>query len=350
MEIKNNLKSKHIISNRYTSTRTLPKNYSEKDNNIFKNELSRTINKTYYLNKKKITLFNSYLFFYKFIPLKSKFYRMQGSYLSMIKNSIKNIINYSQKEIQTEYIDSASWVVDDKSHNYFHWMTDVLGRVFILDNKIQQYPILLPSELRNSKFILETLEILEIPYKLFEREKKYLIKNLVLPSRTAEVGNYNKNFIHDISNQLVKSRLGNPRNENIKKIWLSRENESRRRIKNETEVKDFLLSKGYKCVYPDKLKLSEQIDLFKNVERVVSIHGAALTNIMFMNKNSKVLEIRNNRDLKNNSFFSLASEFEIEYFYFLAESLSNNVHDDLTVDIKEFSKTLKLFENPLEIK
>ena len=63
-----------------------------------------------------------------------------------------------------------------------------------------------------------------------------------------------------------------------------------------------------------------------------------------MNKNSKVLEIRNNRDLKNNSFFTLASEFEIEYFYFLAESFSNNVHDDLIVDMKEFTKTFELFE------
>jgi len=223
-------------------------------------------------------------------------------------------------------------------------MTDVLGRIFIIDKQIQKNPILLPSEFKNHNFIVETLEILEIPYKLFEVDKKYIINNLVLPSRTAEVGNYNKNFIHEISNQLVKSRTINSGNENIKKIWLSRENQSRRRLKNENELIDFLSSNGYTCIHPDKLKVSEQINLFKNAESIVSIHGAALTNIMFMNKNSKVLEIRNNRDLKNNSFFTLASEFEIEYFYFLAESFSNNVHDDLIVDMKEFTKTFELFE------
>lgn len=338
------MKHKHLISNTYNSIRALPKNYFKKDSEIFKNELSKRINKTYYLDIKKITLFNSHLFFYKFIPLRSYFYRMQGSYLSMVKNSIKNIINNSQKKIQIEYIDSASWVVDDKSHNYFHWMTDVLGRIFIIDKQIQKNPILLPSEFKNHNFIVETLEILEIPYKLFEVDKKYIINNLVLPSRTAEVGNYNKNFIHEISNQLVKSRTINSGNENIKKIWLSRENQSRRRLKNENELIDFLSSNGYTCIHPDKLKVSEQINLFKNAESIVSIHGAALTNIMFMNKNSKVLEIRNNRDLKNNSFFTLASEFEIEYFYFLAESFSNNVHDDLIVDMKEFTKTFELFE------
>ena len=338
------MKHKHLISNTYNSIRALPKNYFKKDSEIFKNELSKRINKTYYLDIKQITLFNSHLFFYKFIPLRSYFYRMQGSYLSMVKNSIKNIINNSQKKIQIEYIDSASWVVDDKSHNYFHWMTDVLGRIFIIDKQIQKNPILLPSEFINHNFIVETLEILEIPYKLFEVDKKYIINNLVLPSRTAEVGNYNKNFIHEISNQLVKSRTINSGNESIKKIWLSRENQSRRRLKNENELIDFLSSNGYTCIHPDKLKVSEQISLFKNAESIVSIHGAALTNIMFMNKNSKVLEIRNNRDLKNNSFFTLASEFEIEYFYFLAESFSNNVHDDLIVDMKEFTKTFELFE------
>ena len=338
------MKHKHIISKNYNSIRTLPKNYLKKDSEIFKNELSRQINKTYYLNTRKITLFKSFLFFYKFIPLKSYFYRMQGSYLSMIKNSIKNIIDNSQKKIQIEYIDSASWVVDDKSHNYFHWMTDVLGRIFIIEKQIQKNPILLPSDFKNHNFIMVTLEILNIPYKLFEIEKKYIINNLVIPSRTAEVGNYNKNFIHEISNQLLKHISLNSSNENIKKIWLSRENQSRRRLKNENELKEFLSNKGYTCIQPDKLNVLEQINLFKNAESIISTHGAALTNIMFMNQNSKVLEIRNNRDLNNNAFFALASEFELEYYYFLAESLSNNVHDDLIVDMKEFTKTFELFE------
>ena len=63
------MKHKHIISKNYNSIRTLPKNYLKKDSEIFKNELSRQINKTYYLNTRKITLFKSFLFFYKFIHI-----------------------------------------------------------------------------------------------------------------------------------------------------------------------------------------------------------------------------------------------------------------------------------------
>ena len=65
----------------------------------------------------------------------------------------------------------------------------------------------------------------------------------------------------------------------------------------------YLSEKGYEIIYPESISISEQVNLFNNAEIVISLHGASLTNIMYMNKNKKVLEIRIFSDTVRNAFF-----------------------------------------------
>ena len=50
--------------------------------------------------------------------------------------------------------------------------------------------------------------------------------------------------------------------------------------------------------------------------------------MLFMNKNSKIIDIRDPRDNIKNAFFSMASELEIEYYYMERENNSNQVNID----------------------
>jgi capsular polysaccharide biosynthesis protein len=48
---------------------------------------------------------------------------------------------------------------------------------------------------------------------------------------------------------------------------------------------------------------------------LIGVHGAGLTNMMFMQKGNKVLELRKRDDKYNNCYFGLASACELDYYY-----------------------------------
>ena len=80
--------------------------------------------------------------------------------------------------------------------------------------------------------------------------------------------------------------------ESNKRIVVSRGTSNTRRWLNEDECMITLNSLGFKLIDPSKLSLSEQVDAFSNAEIILGPHGAGLTNLMFCNPGTKVIEIR----------------------------------------------------------
>ena len=52
-----------------------------------------------------------------------------------------------------------------------------------------------------------------------------------------------------------------------------------------------------------------------STKTLVGLHGAGLTNMIFMNKGGQVLEFRNANDSHNNCYFSLTSSLQHDYYY-----------------------------------
>ena len=74
------------------------------------------------------------------------------------------------------------------------------------------------------------------------------------------------------------------------------------------------------------------------------MHGAALTNMLFMNKSQNILEIRHPNSNLQNCYFSLASALKHNYFYFLGIPINqdSNPHDgNLKIDVESFENLLK---------
>ena len=90
-------------------------------------------------------------------------------------------------------------------------------------------------------------------------------------------------------------------------------------------------------MFLEKLPWIEQVNIFRNVKYVVANHGAGLTNILFMNKGASVLELRNNKDKRNNGFFKLSSVVGVNYYYQLCEMVTKEwFHgSDIIVNIEE---------------
>jgi capsular polysaccharide biosynthesis protein len=114
-------------------------------------------------------------------------------------------------------------------------------------------------------------------------------------------------------------------------LYVTRSLAKRRRISNEDEVFRLLRLKGFEKVNLEELKLTDQVKLFQQARVVIGCHGAGLTNIMFMQKNQTVIELKSN----NNNYwcyFSLARVFGLKYYYSLNHGHVVN-HRDADIDI-----------------
>ena len=76
-----------------------------------------------------------------------------------------------------------------------------------------------------------------------------------------------------------------------KRIFVSRKGARLRQLKNENELISALASNGYDVLIPDSSNHPVQIETFMQAEVIIAVHGAALTNLLFCNAGTKVVEL-----------------------------------------------------------
>ena len=94
----------------------------------------------------------------------------------------------------------------------------------------------------------------------------------------------------------------------------------------------------YENVILERTSVFYQYLLFKNAKLIIANHGASLSNIIFMNKNTSVIEIISKLKLyeqKEDLFINLGKIFKLKYETIIVE---NEIND---VDINSLHKTIK---------
>ena len=222
------------------------------------------------------------------------------------------------------------------SNGYFHWLTDTLPKIVYAKKKYNSFIIVLPRELR-IKFILSSLKKLKIKFFFLKKNKNYTFNKLVYIGNLYPSGNPRKKFISDMKTLLsYKSK-------NKRRIYISRNKSHRRKISNEDELINLLKKFNFKTVYAEKISFDNQIKLFSSSNYVVGLHGAGLSNLIWMKEKSNILEIRPEKDLYLNCYFNLASLLNINYNYIICSKktkLRSSKNSDYKVDIKLLKKKL----------
>jgi capsular polysaccharide biosynthesis protein len=167
------------------------------------------------------------------------------------------------------------------------------------------------------------------------------VNKCLIPSHTANTGNYN----HTLINELRDKFLGNIKIKGKRKIFISRLKAPKRKISNEQDVVNYLKSHNWEIHYFEDYSFKKQIEIISETKYLIGLHGAGLTNMLFMREGGKVLELRNENDNHNNCYFSLASELNHEYYYQLSKGNSIETHTvDIKVDIDLLKKNIELME------
>jgi len=99
-----------------------------------------------------------------------------------------------------------------------------------------------------------------------------------------------------------------------RKLFISRAQASRRRFLNEVPFRNTLESNGFETILLEKLTFDEQIAVMQEAETVVAPHGAGLTNLVWCNPQTKVVELFAN-EYVNGCYWAIAEMLDLQYFY-----------------------------------
>ncbi len=257
--------------------------------------------------------------------------------------------NYLKRK--TIHLKKAVLALDPWSQiNYYHWLCDAMMRVAAVSPSLEKdMMFIVPYEkfsLKN-EVILESLRAFNIDESQIlkiEKNQKVKVDELLMPSHATQDPSY---FREDLLN-LVREKIKIFHRDNLefnlgKKIYISREKALYRKVRNENEVINLLKKHDFKIVNMEDYSFLEQVAISHNANCLVSCHGAGLANILFMERNSFVLELIN-ENIDRMHFYNLASSAAVNYLLLKCRQVSDekNANDDIVVDIAALEKNLEI--------
>jgi capsular polysaccharide biosynthesis protein len=176
--------------------------------------------------------------------------------------------------------------------------------------------------------------------------KNYLrVNHLITVEQPTVSGDHRPELIKQVRQHLIKyfqpmfSGKLNKHN-----IYVSRNKAKYRKVLNESDLLPILKKYDFEVVFFEDYTMTEQIELAYSAKNIISLHGANLTNVMFMKPGGNVMEFRKNNDTENNYYYALTDSVDCNYFYQNCDYIDRRVGNffDVTVDVDLLEKNIRL--------
>jgi hypothetical protein len=264
----------------------------------------------------------------------SDFYNEMGS--ELIHHQI--FTHWSWSPAQT--LNGTGTALIDKQNNcYFHWIFDVLPRLFMLENYPGPLDYYLFYELKQN-FQLEALQALGLTTdKIIQVNKSsyYQATNLLIPSLPGITGQVPAESCRLLRNKLLDT--SEPRQTKYQKIYISRNRAKARRIDNETDLMVKLSNLGFTCLNLEDYTFTEQIAIAHSADIIISPHGSGLTNIVFCQPGTTVIEIFSDTFI-NTCYRNICQHTQLNYHYYLEPAQRFN-SDNIIINLNSFLSCLR---------
>jgi capsular polysaccharide biosynthesis protein/tetratricopeptide (TPR) repeat protein len=219
-------------------------------------------------------------------------------------------------------------------HVYFHWLVDILPRWELLRlsgidlTKIDWFVV---NSLRQP-FQRETLKYLGIPERKIIESDRYphiQAQQLIVPSFPGFLGwlppwalqFLGSQFLGFFGNRLEFLGASSNTYNYPERIYISREKAQYRRVINECEVWETLEKFGFVKIFLESYSVQEQIRLFAQAKIIVAAHGSGLTNIIFCQPNTQILELVSPNYIKH-YFWVISQQLGLKHYYLVGESFA----------------------------
>jgi hypothetical protein len=230
------------------------------------------------------------------------------------------------------------------AEGYFHWVCDSLPRLFLAKDILVNGTLLMPEQYR-APYYRETLEAFKIKnIRTIPLKTYYNVERLITPEQPAPSGEHSPAVTKDLRSYLL-NYFGNffTGKLNFPNVYISRNKAKYRKVLNEEQLVEILNKYDFKVIYYEDYSMKEQIEISYNTKNLVSLHGANLTNVLYMQPGGNVMEFRKKNDTINNYYYSLADEIGCKYYYQNCEYIDRRVGNffDVTVDLEIFETNLR---------
>lgn len=269
---------------------------------------------------RKYVLKSARLFWEAFDPLTAQrtesVWRVGRRYCEAYYSLILNSISGELKRVPGP----ACWITDRWSVNYFHWLCDAIPRLYAIWKRQDDLDLLLPADCERLAFVLESLAPFRLRNVIFAPSKGILrCGELTMPTKTSVSGNHNHDLIREVRKLYSDHfRLGDVQ-PGRRRIYISRKLANKRRVLNEEELLPVLKKYEFEVLYTETMSFREQMAAFAETELLLSLHGAGLTNMLFMREGSAVVELHNAQ--RNHCYFALANACGHDYAHLTGETV-----------------------------
>jgi hypothetical protein len=230
-------------------------------------------------------------------------------------------------------------LVSPQSHNYYHWLNDVLPRIRLYEPVLNSIDHFCISSAVPAKFldVLPDFGIDRQKIMLVGEKEKLHFDHLYVASLPGSEGrspDWASGFIRE---KLIK----NPSPAATKKLYFKRGSSSDRKVLNEDSIISTLRSIGFDIIDPGSLSIYEQIGLVQSAKIVISAHGAALSNLVFAQQHMTVIEIFSPDYFRTDCYYTLSSSLKLNYWYIAGNKPDGANWGDIEVDERLLIKTIE---------
>ena len=199
---------------------------------------------------------------------------------------------------------------------YWHWMVDLLPRLHLIRRYAREVaPVdkIVISPIR-AKFQIEMLAALGVDRSTLmetSRDSFHIRADQVLaPCITPQVP---ARWMCDFLHQELGPRLGESTVDTPELPYVSRNDARNRRLLNEDAVMARLEPLGFRKVTMTGLRVADQAALFRNARAIITPHGSGLTNMVFSNPGTVVIELFQPAYM-NSCYWAIADFMQIDYY------------------------------------
>lgn len=227
--------------------------------------------------------------------------------------------------------DKATWFLERVFRNHSHWLTSHLPKLILLKERNQLENVIFPPPELRTPVIESSFKILSIDpdkFRTFDYTRALKVRELTV----VETDRFRPELLQSVRNTFCTTQETPHR-----RLYISRAKAKRRLLLNEKEIWPNLENMGFEKIYMEDLNFQDQITAMQQAEIVVAPHGAAITNVIFCQQGTHVVEIAD-LSFPNPNFYALASAMGHHYWILNAEGVG---------DMHPLEKDLRI--NPFEV-
>lgn len=187
-----------------------------------------------------------------------------------------------------EEVGNAAAIWSHPWMGYYHWIIDVAPKIALLQERfgrdLEGWKLCYPRQ--ETDYEKETLEMLGVPDSAVIDTRGLRAVRAGKVAISVLPGWYEiQPAAALLRNRLIDQAAGGAG----ERIYVSRK--GRRKCLNESEVFESLAARGFTFVEDKPRSLVDQIGIFRNATVIVAPHGAALTNLLWCEEGTQVIEL-----------------------------------------------------------